>query len=138
MTRAALALSAYALFAVSCATLRQRLGWTPAPVDFATQIQPTLEVRCLQCHNSELGKAFAGLNLETRELAMTTGRSAPVIRPGDAEGSLLYQVLKLGIDHPVAMPPSPDKVMKETLRDFRNWIDQGADWPEDLRLRPPA
>ena len=120
-----------------CESLRERRG-ASRHVDFEEEIKPLLELRCLQCHNSETAKDFADLNLETRDLAMTTGRNAPVIKVGDGKGSLFYQTLKMGTDHPMAMPPSPDKIWKDTLRTIRRWIDQGAEWPEGPPLRPPA
>ncbi len=120
-----------------CESLRERRE-ARRHVDFEAEIKPMLELRCLQCHNSETAQDFADLNLETRELAMTTGRNPPVINAGNGEGSLLYQTLKLGTDHPMAMPPSPDKIWEETLEKIRRWIDQGAEWPEGEPLRPPA
>ncbi len=128
------------LAVVGCGTL-ERVGVAKGAreVDFETEIRPVLEVQCLQCHNSETSREFAGLNLETRELALTTGRSAPVIRPGDPAGSLLLKVLALEVDHPVAMPPSPDKLRKEEQEAFRDWIAGGAKWPEGEagKLRMP-
>lgn len=106
-------------------------------VSFEKDIAPVLMVRCLECHNSVDKDKNAGLILETRKLAMTTGRSIPVIRPGDPDGSVFYQVLQLGHAHQMAMPPSPDKIWGEQLDLIHAWIAQGADWPDDVVLKRP-
>lgn len=108
-----------------------------AKVDFVADIKPVLELRCLECHNSIDDKDHAGLDLETRHAMLTTGRSAPVVVPGDADSSLLYQALKLGHAHQNAMPPSPDKIWGQQLDLLRDWIDQGAEWPADIKLVRP-
>jgi hypothetical protein len=112
----------------------------PAPVDFATRVKPVLEHFCLECHNSKSARTAGGLNLETRRSAITTGRHAPVIRPGNPDASLLLSVFRLGHENPLAMPPAPDKVADPQLADIREWIRQGAVWPDGPagRLRPPA
>ena len=129
-----------ALVVGGCASFKKGVkGKTPREVDFVTEVKPVLEGRCLQCHNSEKPEEFAGLILETRELAMTTGRDAPVIMPGDPDGSMLYKVLTLGINHPVSMPPSPDKLGKDQIEAIHDWIANGAEWPdgEEGKLRMP-
>lgn len=104
-------------------------------VDFARQVKPLLEARCLECHHRRY--VFAGLNLETKALAMKGGRSGPVIIPGSPHQSLLYRVLLLGHDSPVAMPPTPERVEGDDLRILHDWIQQGAFWPEGERLVAP-
>ena len=104
-------------------------------VDFVRQVKPLLESRCLECHHRRY--VFAELNLETRVLAMKGGRSGPVIVPGAPHQSLLYRVLLLGHESPVAMPPTPERVEGEDLRILHDWIRQGANWPEGERLVAP-
>ena len=104
-------------------------------VDFVREVKPLLESRCLECHHQRY--VFAGLNLETKKLAMKGGRSGPVIIPGAPHQSLLYNVLLLGHDSPVAMPPTPDHLEKERGQILHDWILQGAPWPENVRLVPP-
>jgi hypothetical protein len=105
------------------------------PVDFVADVKPVLESRCLECHHSRY--VFAGLNLETKKLAMKGGRSGPVIVPGAPHQSLLYKVLLLGHENPVAMPPTPERLEREQEQIIHDWIKQGAPWPEGVRLVPP-
>lgn len=104
-------------------------------VDFAIEVKPILEMRCLECHHRRY--VFAGLNLETKSLAMKGGRSGPVIIPGAPHQSLLYNVLLLGHESPVAMPPTPEKLEMEHEQILHDWIQQGAQWPDNVRLVPP-
>lgn len=109
----------------------------PQVVSFERDIKPILEIQCVQCHNSIDARANANLNLETRSLALTTGRQPPVIRPGDPENSLLIRVLTLDVDHPTSMPPTPDKIWGVKMQILKKWIAQGAIWPQDIRLQRP-
>lgn len=109
----------------------------PEIVSFERDIKPMLELHCVQCHNSVDAQQNANLNLETRKLALTTGRQAPVIKPGDPANSLLVRVLELDVDHPTSMPPSPDKIWGVRMQILKRWIAQGADWPVHIRLKRP-
>jgi hypothetical protein len=104
-------------------------------VDFVSEVKPLLESRCLECHHRRY--VCAGLNLETKTLAMKGGRSGPVVTPGAPHQSLLYNVLLLGHDSPVAMPPTPDRLEREDEQILHDWIQQGAHWPDSVRLVPP-
>jgi len=104
-------------------------------VDFVRQVKPILEGSCLECHQHQY--VFAGLNLETKELAMKGGRSGPVIVPGSPHQSLLYKVLLLGHNSPVAMPPTPERMDRDDEQIIHDWIQQGAKWPDGVRLIAP-
>ena len=105
-------------------------------VTFA-EVRPILQNKCLECHNSRY--QFAQLNLENRTLAMKGGRSGPAIIEGQPQKSLLYRVLLLGHDNPVAMPPTPDRIAREQEQLIHDWILQGAPWPEgkEGKITPP-
>ena len=77
----------------------------PADVEFARDIQPIFEASCHRCHGNE--KRKSGLRLDVQAEAMRGGDSGPVISPGDAEGSLLYQYVS-GADPDIIMPPKGD------------------------------
>lgn len=124
----AVVLGAWTLLAsVSCEALRG----DAAPVDFVRDVKPILERRCLECHNRDY--VFAGLRLETHDLAMKGGRSGPAIVPGKPDES----VLLLGHESPVAMPPTPEGTFEEEKAVLKAWIAQGAEWPQGVKLVPP-
>jgi ankyrin repeat protein len=100
---------------------------TPAPVDFAKDVQPIFRQSCVGCHGPS--QQMAGFRLDRRRDAMRGGTIA-VIGPGNSDGSRLYQRL-VGSEFGSQMPPTgalpPDKVAT-----IKAWIDQGAEWPDAL------
>jgi hypothetical protein len=101
---------------------------TMRPVDFARDIQPILESRCLKCHGPE--KQKGGWRVDLKEVAMTGGdEHAPNIIPGkSAESPVIHFVA--GLDEDTKMPSKGDPLSAEQIGLLRAWIDQGAVWPE--------
>lgn len=99
-----------------------------APVDFVKQIKPILADRCVECHNSET--LLGELNLQTRELAFRKRATGPVIVPKNAEKSMLYLVLTLPAKDLKAMPATGHRIPKDEVNLIRQWITEGANWPE--------
>jgi hypothetical protein len=97
-------------------------------VDFATQIKPLLEERCVTCHNSNA--LFGNLNLENRTYAFRSRPEGAVIVPRKAAQSRLYLVLMLPEGERKAMPPTGHRIGAEEVRLIERWIDQGATWPQ--------
>lgn len=107
-------------------------------IDFKKSVRPILIINCMECHNNENAAANGNLSLETRKLALTTGYHAPVLIPGDPDNSLLISALTKDAVHLNAMPPSPDKIYGVRMEILRRWIEEGAEWPEDVRLVHPS
>jgi len=97
---------------------------------FVAKVKPVLEYYCIECHTDKGAPYYGAFSMETRRSAMTTGRHAPVLRPGSPDESLLYRVLRLGHEDVLGMPPAPDKVSNEELLAVRQWIQAGAKWPD--------
>jgi mono/diheme cytochrome c family protein len=103
------------------------LAWADtAPADyFEMKVRPLLAKNCFSCHTqSKMG----GLSLTSREDLMKGGASGPAVKPGDAEGSLLYQAVK-HTHARLKMPPS-GKLSDEEAEILASWIKAGAVWPE--------
>jgi hypothetical protein len=98
------------------------------PVDFVKQIKPILADRCVECHNSET--IFGELNLQNRELAFRKRKQAPAIVPGEPEKSMLYLALTLPPKDKKAMPATGHRIPKDEVSIIRQWIKEGANWPE--------
>lgn len=98
------------------------------PVDFVKQIKPILADRCVECHNSET--IFGELNLQSRELAFRKRKLAPAIVPGEPEKSMLYLALTLPPKDKKAMPATGHRIPKDEVSLIRQWIKEGAKWPE--------
>jgi formylglycine-generating enzyme required for sulfatase activity len=108
-------------------------------VDFMTQVKPLFEATCLQCHNpDDADDEGAEYDMSTMKAAFKGGESygRDVIRPGDSNDSPVYWMTTIHYDDPEdpeAMPPK--KPLTEAQQNvIRDWIDQGADWPEDAVL----
>jgi hypothetical protein len=97
-------------------------------IDFVKDIQPILEKSCIECHGAE--KQKGKLRLDTKELAMKGGSEGPVIVPGQADKSDLYRRITLPAGHDDIMPNKGDPLTKAQTDLFRDWINQGAVWPQ--------
>ncbi len=89
---------------------------------FETKIRPILAEHCYKCHAGERHKA--NLRLDSLRGMLTGGDSGPAIVPGDAEHSLLVQVIGYSDDY-VQMPPTR-KLPDKQIADLTRWVKQGA------------
>ena len=109
------------------------LALTPAlasaEVDFARDIAPLLEQRCVRCHNDETRKG--GLSLVSRDSAIKGGESGAALEPGKPAGSLLIDMIEG--DKPL-MPQQGPKFSAAEVKLFENWITAGATWPAERKL----
>lgn len=102
-----------------------------APAVFFEQvIRPVLVTECLQCHGPE--KQEAELRLDSRHAMLEGGEQGPAVTPGSVDESLLISALR---HEDLEMPPS-GPLDRETISNFEKWVELGAIWPEQLRLRP--
>jgi formylglycine-generating enzyme required for sulfatase activity len=106
-------------------------GAMPAAVDFDTQVRPILAQRCVACHGAERPGGDVKL---TDRASVVTGS---MVVPGKPAASMLYRVIELPQGTPKAMPPGEQ--MPKTERDLiRQWIAEGAEWPENVSLAAAA
>ena len=99
------------------------------PPDFERDIQPILAERCHVCHGEQLRQG--DLRLDVRSHALRGGGSGvSAILPGDAENSLLYRYVA-GLDEGLRMPPAEPFLSDQQIVLLREWIDAGAEWPDD-------
>ncbi|KAA5547267.1 DUF1553 domain-containing protein [Roseiconus nitratireducens] len=104
-------------------------------VDFVREIQPILRDHCYECHAGTTEEA--GLNLGVKAKAMRGGESEKAIVAGNAKESLLFQLVS-GADENRLMPPDGNEPLsEEQIRLLRNWIDQGATWPDQTDIVDP-
>jgi hypothetical protein len=124
---AAAALSVCVFFGISRAQ-------EPHQVDFGRDVQPIFKSKCLGCHGPVQQKN--GLRLDRRSDAMRGG-TITVIGPGNSAGSRLYLRLAGG-EYGLQMPPTGPLSPAE-LNIIKDWIDQGAEWPDALsgEIPPP-
>lgn len=102
-------------------------------VDFAKQIKPIFEVKCLQCHGPE--KTKGKLRLDTKEGLAKGSENGPVIVAGKPDESTLYQLVNQPKTSDDRMPPDGDPLTKEEIAAINKWITEGAKWPDGLVLK---
>ncbi|MEN3942209.1 SUMF1/EgtB/PvdO family nonheme iron enzyme [Prosthecobacter sp. SYSU 5D2] len=104
-------------------------------IDFVKNIQPILEQNCVTCHNPDKDKG--DWILSTKKEAFETGENAPNIVAFDPAKSALYHLTALAEDEDDLMPPakSGGPLKKEEIAMLKSWIEQGAVWPDDVKLK---
>ena len=127
------AVLACSVLTASLATVRPAAQTSPTKIDFARDVQPILRQQCVGCHGPTL--QMNGLRLDRRRDAMRGG-TIPVIGPGNSEGSRLYLRL-IGDQVGQQMPPT-GALKPEQVGVIKAWIDQGADWPDEVSGEEPA
>ena len=97
------------------------LAQSPGQVEFHRDVRPVLAQACFACHGAAEATRQAELRLDTADFIETH------VRPGDADGSPLFQ--RLTTEEPVAlMPPASSgrSLTADQIQLVRTWIDQGA------------
>ncbi len=97
-------------------------------VDFAKDIQPILQQQCFKCHGEE--KQKGKLRLDSREAALKGGKVGPAFVVNDASKSELFRRITLPKADDDFMPSEGEPLPKAQLDLIRDWINQGATWPE--------
>lgn len=107
----------------------------PAPasarVDFARDIQPIFEASCVQCHAR--GKSKGSFSLETREDFLEGGDTGVAAVAGKSAASFVIETIS-GLNPDIVMPQKGKKLTTEQVALFRAWIDQGANWPQEINF----
>jgi formylglycine-generating enzyme required for sulfatase activity len=111
-----------------------------AAVDFIKDVQPILELNCVRCHNpkaTDYEEGNTDVNLATKEAAFEVSST---ISPGKPEKSKLYTTTVLPDDAKKLMPPKNkvtgelERLTKAETETLKQWITEGANWPEGVTL----
>jgi mono/diheme cytochrome c family protein len=102
-------------------------------IDFAKDIQPIFEQSCLKCHGPD--KQKGKLRLDSKDAALKGGKDGAVLAPGQAAKSELYRRVTLLASDDDFMPKEADPLPKAQTDRVRDWINQGAVWPDGLVLK---
>lgn len=88
-------------------------------VSFANDILPILQSRCVNCHGGD--RIEEGLLMRSYAELMAGSDNGPVIVPGDAEGSLLVELVVSR-----EMPKRGPKLTPPQTQLIIDWVNQGA------------
>lgn len=103
---------------------------------FALKVKPLLAEKCNACHGDEPDKIKGDFDMRTRESILKGGDyfAEDVMIPGKGEESFLY-LTTTRTEKDFEMPPKEaDHLTEEQQWWIRNWINDGAPWPNDERV----
>ena len=113
------------------ALLAGSLGWrgAAADVDFLKDIAPVLAEHCLGCHGEERVKGR--YRIDSKESAFKGGSSGDTaVLPGKPDESELIRRITLPKDDDDLMPPEEGPLPEELITLLKEWVAQGAKWPD--------
>ncbi|MEM1294154.1 MAG: DUF1549 domain-containing protein, partial [Verrucomicrobiota bacterium] len=100
---------------------------------FTLKVKPLLAEKCNGCHGDDPDSIKSGYNMLTREFLLAGGEvfGNEVLVPGDAEKSLLMEMIRWD-DPDYEMPPKEnDRLNSEQIALVEEWINAGAPWPSE-------
>lgn len=104
-----------------------------ATIDFARDIQPIFASKCIRCHGPETHEA--GLRLDDRKVAASELESGNVaVVPGKPDGSELLR--RVTAEESERMPPKEPPLEVSQVAALRQWIREGAKWPDHWAYQP--
>lgn len=95
--------------------------------DYAKQIAPIFQKRCVGCHNAD--DAEGKLSLDSFADLQKGGKRGPSFQPGDVASSRLLQLVS-GKAKPVMPPEDEERLTKEEIALLTTWIETGAKGPD--------
>jgi mono/diheme cytochrome c family protein len=105
----------------------------PAQIDFASQVQPLLETKCLECHNPD--KVKGDLLMNTQDAMLKGGEGGPALVPGQPDKSEIIKRIILPKGHDDVMPPKGPPLTAQQIDVLKRWVADGAKWPQGLAIR---
>ncbi len=96
-------------------------------IDFAKEVAPILETRCVRCHST--GKAKGGLSLSTKSGFLKGGDRGAVVIAGKSDESPLITAVS---GRKPEMPAEGTPLTAREVAVLREWITAGAVLPETL------
>jgi hypothetical protein len=88
-------------------------------VSFANDVLPIIQSRCINCHGGD--RTEEGLVMLTYADIIAGSDNGPVVIPGDAEHSLLAELVSTQ-----KMPKRGPKLTPPQVQVIIDWINQGA------------
>lgn len=100
---------------------------------FESHIRPILIENCYSCHASNT-KQEGGLMLDSRSGWKKGGYRGPAIIPGDADNSLLIQIISY--TNPDLQMHPKSQLSGQIIGHFRSWVHMGAPDPRTEQTKP--
>ncbi|HSJ04695.1 MAG: DUF1549 domain-containing protein, partial [Verrucomicrobium sp.] len=101
-----------------------------SPVDFARDVAPILTTHCTECHGPNVQKDK--VSLQSRKHTLGESGWQKVLTPGQPGSSRLIKAVS-GPDP--EMPKKGPKLTVQEIATLKQWIAEGAAWPEEITLQ---
>jgi mono/diheme cytochrome c family protein len=124
------------LFIAALAGLAGAQLHAAATVDFVKDIEPIFQKSCISCHGPD--KQKGELRLDTKAAAFKGGKDGQILTVGKADKSDLYRRIILPAGSDDVMPSKGDLLTKAQTDLVRDWINQGAVWPDSAVAKAVA
>ena len=111
------------------------VGDSRAAVEFDHDVRPILERRCLSCHGEKEQKAGVALH-RWYHAQRPADSGEPLVQKGRPEESLIFKLVTTA-DEEKRMPKDKAALPANEIQVLKEWITQGAVWPDD-GWRPPV
>ncbi|MBT6851759.1 MAG: DUF1549 domain-containing protein, partial [Opitutae bacterium] len=105
-----------------------------AKVDFLSEVRPILSDTCYKCHGPDSKARKAKLRLDKRTAAFSEKDGATPIVPNDlAKSEVIRRITSKDPDERMPPPDSGLELTTDQIDVLSNWVNEGADWPENDR-----
>lgn len=103
---------------------------------FALKLKTLFASKCLACHGDDPEDIAGAFDMRSREAMLRGGESfeADVLIPGKGDASKLYVVTTRSEEGYEMPPKESEKLTEQQAWWIRDWINEGAPWPDDNRV----
>jgi mono/diheme cytochrome c family protein len=103
---------------------------------FALKVRSIFREKCHGCHSDSADELQGGFNLESRASMLEGGDAYgdSSVLPGDFESSLMLAMVSREEEGYEMPPKEADKLSQEEVWAIRDWIDEGAPWPDEAQV----
>src|SRR4030095_16146283 len=105
-------------------------------VDFARDVQPLLRAHCYSCHSASLPSGNFRLERRRDSMPNRVGANGARIVPGNSAASRMY--LRVSGNLAGTQMPPTGAPRSEEVEAIKAWIEQGAEWPDELAGEAPS
>ncbi len=132
-----------AVIAVVCSTVASASAAGDAAnpeAHFVRRVWPLLKDKCLACHGDDEAKIKGGLDLRSRAALLRGGDSEQPAMLAHQPGAspLLLAVGRQSDDWEPMPPKEPDQLSAEQIGWLKQWVADGAPWPDATRQKQIA
>jgi len=117
---------------IACFAAATAIHAEEVKIDFVRDIQPIIEFNCVSCHNAD--EAKAELRFDKAEHFFKGGEGGDSLVKGKPDESLMIELVSLPEDDGDVMPPKGRLLHDYEIAKLRQWISEGAVWPDELTL----